>query len=444
MATPSVIALTSADTGMYDIGVNGDSLATVNQFLQENHDRYHPFFNDKGFHNHITHYMLAALALGATPWQLTRAFEQEKAIQRAQLPPNASNVAQLSDEIFFRNSLGQEVFYTDFLVFFQNQIAAKGVASVLNEHLFSRTKKAELLFTRLFASFLHPLIHLGYGVEFNQPAIVAEALAQTAVHKNEVAVVMLGTEAAAPATAGQTETKKQDAPSLLDLLSEVQSKEGVRDASCWGDGSWIEDIPLTKAPEELWNIAAKWRVTADELEARTAEMINVNAYFCGAAQMPPKECKLDFFLIHNLNCSIFFAAFLKQDWLAVQDKIRLLEWKGRFDVISYAARGSPKLDLQEIRNYKPRRPGTGWKDLFRRVNDFDDDSHVTKFLRGLAHGQRFCLPYQGNVCFPLPDELWLQIGHMAMDSTEKEPVARNRWVRGAGFPSQWDHFHDRM
>jgi hypothetical protein len=212
----------------------------------------------------------------------------------------------------------------------------------------------------IFLGFLHPLIHLGYGIEFNQPAIVAEGLAQTAVHKNEVAVVMLGTEAAAQAAAAAAagRTMAQKFPSLLDLIHQVHSTEGVRDASCWGDGSWIEDIPLTKAPHELWEIAAQWCVSPEELDARTAEMINVNAYFCGAAQLPPKEHKLDFFLIHNLNCSLFFAAFLKQDWLSREDKVRLLEWKGRFDLISYAARGSPKLDIEEFRNYTPKRPGT--------------------------------------------------------------------------------------
>jgi hypothetical protein len=137
---------------MYHVGTNSDSLATVNQLLQENHDRYHPFFNDRGFHNHITHYMLAAYALGATPWQLTRAFDQEKAIQRAQLPLNASNVTRLSDETFFRHCIGQEEFYRDFLVFFQKQIDIKGVGSVLNKYLFSRKQNAELMFARLFAS----------------------------------------------------------------------------------------------------------------------------------------------------------------------------------------------------------------------------------------------------------------------------------------------------
>lgn len=31
---------------------------------------------------------------------------------------------------------------------------------------------------------LHPIIHLGFGIEFNQPALVAEGLAQACLHAN--------------------------------------------------------------------------------------------------------------------------------------------------------------------------------------------------------------------------------------------------------------------
>lgn len=282
------------------------------------------------------------------------------------------------------------------------------------------------------------MIHLGYGIEFNQPAIVAEALAQTAVHKNEVSVIMLGTESVASSSTGPS-------PPLIEILTQLRSTESIRDASCWGDGSWIEDAPLTQAPRALWEIAAQWRVQANELNEKTAEMINVNGFMCGAAQMPPKEYKLDFFLIHNLNCSIFFPSFIKQSWLSTENKIRLLEWKGRFDIISYAARGSPKLDETEILSYQPKRPQHGWDSLFQRVNDLDDDSHVTKFLRGMAYGEQFCEQFNvGKDRFPLARSMWLRIAHMAIDTTEKEPIAKNRWVRGAGFPTQWDHFHDRL
>ncbi len=43
-----------------------------------------------------------------------------------------------------------------------------------------RFSTAEVL--RDSAGTLHPLIHFGSGIEFSQPAFLAEALAQTAIH----------------------------------------------------------------------------------------------------------------------------------------------------------------------------------------------------------------------------------------------------------------------
>jgi hypothetical protein len=83
MATHSVISISPQDSGVFSVNqILPSSRTTLNQILQENHDRYHPFFNDKGFHNHITHYMLAAYALGAEPEQLSRAWVQEKALTK--------------------------------------------------------------------------------------------------------------------------------------------------------------------------------------------------------------------------------------------------------------------------------------------------------------------------------------------------------------------------
>jgi hypothetical protein len=152
MASHSVIAISPPNTGSFHVPLSPAALATVNQFLQENHDRYHPFFNDRGFHNHTTHYLLASLSLGATAAQITRSFEQEKAIQRPQLPLNLENSKRLTDPQWFKDCLGKEEFYRDYLIFFQNEIKEKGTGGVLNEYLFSTQENAELLFTRLFAS----------------------------------------------------------------------------------------------------------------------------------------------------------------------------------------------------------------------------------------------------------------------------------------------------
>src|SRR3954454_9995464 len=102
--------------------------------------------------------------------------------------------------------------------------------------------------------FLHPLIHLGYGIEFGQPAQVAEGLAQIAVHKSEVAVPMNGTEEAAKSSG------PQQGRAMLDLLEEIHKNDVIRKASCWRYSSYIEDDPLVDAPSELWQVAAKWHV----------------------------------------------------------------------------------------------------------------------------------------------------------------------------------------
>jgi hypothetical protein len=98
MANHLVISLKTNQTLAFRApNITEESTAVVNQILQENHDRYHPFFNDRGLHNHISHYMYAAWALGARPWELQRGYVQEKALQRAQPPLNEANMAKISD-----------------------------------------------------------------------------------------------------------------------------------------------------------------------------------------------------------------------------------------------------------------------------------------------------------------------------------------------------------
>ena len=55
---------------------------------------------------------------------------------------------------------------------------------VLNEYLFKKDGRADDMLVPMFAGLLHPIIHLGFGVEFEQPIIMAEALAQAPVHDN--------------------------------------------------------------------------------------------------------------------------------------------------------------------------------------------------------------------------------------------------------------------
>lgn len=128
--------------------------------------------------------------------------------------------------------------------------------------------------------FLHPLIHLGFGIEFRQPAIIAEALAQAAVHLDWEGKYLLAVEKAA--TEPSTKT-------MVELLEEIRADKKLSTAAHWSDGNKIRDGLLQRAPEETMKYAKQWTVSPGELDEKTAEMTNASVYFTAAAQRPPKQ-----------------------------------------------------------------------------------------------------------------------------------------------------------
>ena len=124
--------------------------------------------------------------------------------------------------------------------------------------------------------------------------------------------------------------------------------------------------------------------------------------------------------MHSINCSVFFPSFLAADWLSPSHKIRLLEWKTRLDLALYVSRRSPKLPLEEIKEYLPKKTGEDatWQGLFKRMCVLEDDGHASKFVRALAQGERVCGEFEGKGAlgekFRVKGEDWLKMGNMGM------------------------------
>ena len=160
--------------------------------------------------------------------------------------------------------------------------------------------------------------------------------------------------------------------------------------------------------------------------------------------------------MHCLNASIFFSSFLEAPWLSEKDKCRLLEWKGRNDLVMYASRRAPETLEDEWKTYQPKYPGS-WETLFARAAALPEDGHACKMLRALAHGQELCGRFDDRPEVRVKSDAWLNMGHMrslpnltgsvflsnlcvVMDSVES---TGKTWVRSAGFPQAWDNFQDR-
>jgi hypothetical protein len=348
----------------------------------------------------------------------------------------------MSDPSQFKKYLQKEKHYNDFLAFFQKEMEKKSWQDVLNEYVFAGDERADDMFGRMFAGFFHPIIHLGFGIEFNQPAIIAEALAQAATHDTWTTDFLVAIENAASLN---STTASKTMPEILDA---IRADTKLSSAAAWADNNKIRDGIMVRAPKEMISHSLHWAPTIENLKQKTVEMINSAIYFTACAQAPPKQVKFDFYYMHCVNASIFFPVFNEQSWLSTENKVRLLKYKGWLDLAMYASRRSPKLLLEEVSTYVPAKleaRDTEWGGIFRRLWELsDDDGHAIKLGRAVRNGelvtQEWVKGAGNDEEFRIKDFMWEKIGNMVIDSVED---SGSHWVRSAGFEEAWKDYGDR-
>ncbi|KAJ4395455.1 hypothetical protein N0V85_006551 [Neurospora sp. IMI 360204] len=397
---------------------------------------HHVFFNKDGFHNHIPHHLLALYGTSAPSEALQKAYDVNASYQRPVLPEHQEVVSDLIQnwKEDAAKYLGKEEYYPDFLAFFKREMDRhKGrYEEVVNEFLFSGTPEADNMLVRLYSGFLHPLIQLMYGLEWRQPAIVAEGLAQAAVHGDEIGVYLLGAEEeAAKANKPEGDMGRRIVEDLLE--KGVRGNEKLANAARMSDANKVRDGVLKRAKDEAIRLAAKVKVGKEELQERTAEMYDAAVFMASAAAFVKRDSgklpRFDFFLMHHVTSAPFFTTVNAQDWISLDTKVRLLEWKIRMDLVQYAARGAPELSLDAITSYKPeekKASGTP-EEIISNLHFFEDDGHSIK----LARAARICqLYYQTR-----DDDYWNKIYHLIVDSVL---APGPNWVRSCGFDEAWE------
>nr|POE78415.1 questin oxidase [Quercus suber] len=419
-------------------GISFESLKEASHLLQKNHDEWHMFFRDRAGHNHIAHSILTSLALGASPTDLQRAYDDGTTIQRPMPPADEAIISSLADDDAFARSMGDVAQYPNFLRFFERQILEGSFQTVVNKYCFSRSKVAEMMLARLYEGAYHPIIHLGLGLEFDQPSIVAEALAQAAAHDDSHIGLLFSQSESLASIAYPARDQKP----LVELLDEVRCNDTIRSAPVWEDfGNKMRDGVIGRAGAEMAGIASQFSISSPEdLERRTAEMINVAAYFAGASQRPGRKRKVDFFYMHAVTSSIFFSTLIKQSWIKLEDRIRLVEWKGRLDLAWYAVCGCPVLYPEAIAEYCGAKTNDSqWDDIFSAAVQQHDDGHLVKFLRALKNGESVSKPFENGKWskhFPMKGDMWLRLARMCLDTTRDLPD-HLKWLPFTGFDMGW-------
>jgi hypothetical protein len=191
------------------------------------------------------------------------------------------------------------------------------------------------------------------------------------------------------------------------------------------------------------NHAAQYHVPLDQLAQKTAEMMDATVFYTAAAQHPPKAVKIDFFFMHCVNASIFWPTFNSLSWISDENKVRLLEWKARLDLVMYVSRGTPPLLEGEIEEYtKETAKDVSWNSLADRLYKVKrDDGHAVKLLRALGTAERETRNLEGG---KVKRGQWVGIGRMVVDSVEDvQGTEQSAWARSVGFDKAWDDVKER-
>ncbi|KAJ4389510.1 hypothetical protein N0V93_006980 [Gnomoniopsis smithogilvyi] len=422
-----------------------DCFPTINELLQDNHDNMNIFFRPIGGHNHTVHAVLTIYAMGGKGEDLKRAF-RDNDHQQTQIPPtDPAIVVEMKDTDVFMKHMRDQVHYTNYLKFFEQEIEENGWKEVLQQYLFTSTPVAKAMFVQLFEGLYHPLIHVGFGIEFDQPAIVAEGLAQAASHAwGNIGDYFTRCDEIAQAEGALTTP-------LQELYQQVRANDKIRMSVQLQQGpNRIRDGLMPNAMEELAKIGAQFRVGKNDLdwEHGLIESASCAALNAAAAQRKGKAAKLDFFSMHAVTSSIFLSLLARQPWIHNEHKAKLIEWKGRLDIAWYASSGSPPLELQFVTSYQPTlSKDMDWQALYAATVEAHDDGHVAKLVRALysaeseARGFEERVGQENTMNLPVRGDLWFRVAQMSFDSTTDVPLDE-KWLMGTGFDPMWNRIKD--
>ncbi|KAF8915710.1 hypothetical protein CPB85DRAFT_1374947 [Mucidula mucida] len=313
-------------------GADDASTKALLDVLKDNHERWHIFFNDMGFHNHVSHHVLAIWALGANKDLIEAAYKHDVPMQKP-----AIKSPEGITESNYNEHLGDEKYYVAYMNFFKAQLADKGVSQVLEDWVFARSanvvdgalqNKQPSMLARLLDGLVHPMIHTGYGLEFGLPGMVLEGLAQAAVHRARDAP-FFPPSLFESVSALDTLASKIDTELVLDEPVSPHSKP-KKEVHVFDIMARILKDEKFKAPPDAVNFysetmashsstiidyANQWTLNLDDphdVHRKIEQLQWMNSFVYGVSGFNAKEKEFfaDFFLMHLVTSSLFLPSFV--------------------------------------------------------------------------------------------------------------------------------------
>ncbi|KIJ65366.1 hypothetical protein HYDPIDRAFT_27384 [Hydnomerulius pinastri MD-312] len=330
--------------------------------LEVDRENHHCYFNAKGFHNHLSHHLLAAYDLAAPASVLQRIYEAEKNSQRpidvGGEQENALDQVKITPDNF-GEYVGQERYYGAFLTFFTEQIVELGVSETLERYIFSTTVNVKGL--DMLSRFLS-------GAD----AMVAQGLAQASIHSPLIPELF---DFAAPGAAGdllKTSARNvkgavSEGKPLLHILRDIYDSEILKPVMPYDPDALLtarrEALMKDGRPEEMRRLCATWwssKAPEEEvlgLKEKVEELFWVTALLLTGSGKRGRKPRLDFFLMHALNATLFVPSLLK---IISNDasKVKLVKGFLPITMMYLLLRGRPRIDAGLAMSYSatPRPP----------------------------------------------------------------------------------------
>ncbi|KAJ1814192.1 hypothetical protein LPJ60_006118 [Coemansia sp. RSA 2675] len=376
----AAMALSHNPRGLLLPGVDPTTHREAVRLCARDYLENHIFINDRQFHSHLNHHILAVYSLGGSTKRLQEIFDINNSYRRPSLAM-VDNVTITADN--YTEYLVKEEYYPNFVAFYRRELAASNgdFNSVVAKYFFDPH-----IFPLAMSGLLHPFIQLGYGLEFKCQALIACALAQASTHRKQFSRA-LDTETFDEIRAGDLDGG--NGLSLLDIM-ELMRIDPITDKITYDDDPYTEENRALSQTLAI-KYAKLWSVGNSESSVRekSMEVMSVIALVYGSLTRPGYRPLLEFGVMHNLTSSYFLPILL--DALPLDKKMRLLHAYAFTFIYIFATKGCPPLhippeltlaDTHRAESAESSSSGNPWMEVIDKAIA-NNDMHVAKVVRAL-------------------------------------------------------------
>ncbi|CAO3629812.1 unnamed protein product [Cunninghamella echinulata] len=388
-------------------GITANTTSVAEKLLTKNNLLHDIFFHERKFHNHLAHHILAAYSLGAKEEQLAKIYKEHASYQRP-LPPILGETITRDN---YSKYLGSAKAYTSYLHFFEKEIAQYGIIDTVRRFVWSGDMLA-----RTLGGALHPIIHIGYGIEFSLPGQAAEGLALAACTEGSITKWISERPPISDSLVPihredvfnehhekleETETEKEKV-TILEIVESIHASKNFDDAVPSDDeklrasGLLYEPRIYPSYTDQLYEYVKQWIQdhqwnTRGAIDERLKELYTSMILIYGASGFKANDegdqrVQLDFFLMHTLTSSYFLHILTPH--LHINEAASMIQGHLLSTLIYYVGMGRPQVQVNRLLAYKSPSlfrdddPQDWHHVLTIAVNE--DEAHVVKVIRSLA------------------------------------------------------------